>query len=92
MGRLISRRLASAVVVLIALTGLLFLLQSVSPFDPVNALVWAHAPASVIARATREYGYNRPWYVQYVSYLNKLTHLNLGMSLRTHDLVSGRTS
>jgi peptide/nickel transport system permease protein len=85
---LILRRLASAVVVLVALTGLLFLLQSISPFNPVRALVGERAPAAVVARASRLYGYDRPWLVQYASYLNKLAHLQLGMSLRTHDPVS----
>jgi peptide/nickel transport system permease protein len=84
----IARRVVSAILVLIALTAMLYALQSISPVDPVRTLVGDHASADAIARARHQLGYDRPWLVQYLSYLGGLFHLDLQGSLRTHHAVS----
>ncbi len=47
MTRLIVRRLVSAVVIIIVLTGVLFVLQQTSHTNPIRLLVGANAPQSV---------------------------------------------
>jgi peptide/nickel transport system permease protein len=87
MGRFILGRLVSLVVVLIALTFVVFLIQSAVPSDPVAATLGGGASKQVIAEKRHELGYDRPIYVQYERFLKRLSHADLGVSLRTHDKV-----
>jgi peptide/nickel transport system permease protein len=84
----IARRFATALLVLLALSAMLFALQSLSPADPVRTLVGDHASASVVAAARHHLGYDRPWISQYLSYVGGIFHLDLQHSLRTHHSVT----
>ncbi|HEX9517981.1 MAG TPA: ABC transporter permease [Streptosporangiaceae bacterium] len=87
MTRLIVRRLVSAVVIIIVLTGVLFVLQQTSHTNPIRLLVGANAPQSVVQAARHRLGYDQPVVVQYGRYLRHLARGNFGISLRTHDTV-----
>src|SRR5258708_23117554 len=87
MTRLIVRRLASAVVIIIVLTAVLFVLQQTSHTNPIRLLVGANAPQSVVQAARHRLGYDLPVVVQYARYLRHLASGNLGISLRTHGAV-----
>jgi peptide/nickel transport system permease protein len=87
MGRFIIGRLVALVVVLVALTFVVFLIQSTVPSDPVAATLGGGASQQVIAQKRHELGYDRPLYVQYDRFLQRLSHADLGVSLRTHDKV-----
>jgi len=54
------RRLASMIVVLLVLTASLFILQQVSPIDPVRALVGQQADKAVVDAARKRLGYDCP--------------------------------
>lgn len=85
---LIAKRVAAAAVITVALTAVMFLLQKISPVDPVHAMLGPSAsPAAVVAERHR-LGLDRPVLTQYVSYLNGLVHGNAGMSFRTRRPVS----
>lgn len=86
--RYIVRRSASGIVVLLTLVAGLFVLQHLSPADPVSALVGDKAPPAAIAHARHQLGYDRPLIVQFWNYLREIAHLNLQTSLRTKNPVS----
>lgn len=85
---LIVKRLAAAVVIILALTAGMFILQKVSPVDPVHAMLGAQASASQILAERHRLGLDRPVLAQYLSYLGGLLHGDLGTSYRTRRPVS----
>jgi peptide/nickel transport system permease protein len=88
MGRFIAARMASLVGVLLALTLVVFIIESVVPTDPVAANLGAGASRALVAQKRHQLGYDRPMYVQYWRFLTRLVHGNLGVSLRTHNTVT----
>jgi len=85
---LIVKRLAAAVVIVLTLTAGMFILQKVSPVDPVHAMLGAQASADQIVAEQRRLGLDRPLVDQYLSYLADLPRGDLGMSYRTRRPVS----
>lgn len=79
----VLKRLASAVVIVIVLTAVLFLLEHVSKVNPVHAMLGAGASQSAIKAETHKLGLDRPVTAQYFSYLDGIIHGNLGTSYRT---------
>jgi peptide/nickel transport system permease protein len=86
--RYVVRRVVSGVLVLFVLVAALFVLQHLSPADPVRALVGNKASAETIAAARHQLGYDRPLLAQFLSYLGDLGQLDLQTSLRTKHPVS----
>jgi peptide/nickel transport system permease protein len=80
---LIAKRLAAVVVILLALTAVLFLLQHISPADPVKTMLGPGASQELVAQTRRELGLDDPICVQYVHYVGHLLHGDLGTSYRT---------
>jgi peptide/nickel transport system permease protein len=66
----------------------MFLLQKISPVDPVHAMLGPSASRAAIIAERQRLGLDRPLLAQYLSYLNGLVHGNLGMSFRTRRPVS----
>jgi peptide/nickel transport system permease protein len=79
----IGKRLLSAIGILFVLAGVIFVLQQLTPTDPVHAMLGANASQATIDAKKHELGYDRPLAVQYLSYIGGLTHGDLQMSLRT---------
>jgi peptide/nickel transport system permease protein len=88
MVRFAVRRLGSMIIVLLALAAVVFILQQVSPVDPVRTLVGQQANASVVAAARKRLGYDDPIPVQYLHYVEHALTGSLGTSLRTGDPVT----
>lgn len=88
MARFLVRRLASAVVLILVLTAVVFLLQSLSPGDPVKAYLGNNASPAAIRAARSALGLDQPLPVQYFHYVVNLARGNLGVSLRTHRPVA----
>ncbi|MEA9983953.1 ABC transporter permease [Subtercola sp. RTI3] len=84
MTRFIVRRLASAVVLILVLSAVIFVLQSVSTGDPVKAYLGANASPAAIAAERQALGLNDPLPVRYVNFIVNLVHGDLGISFRTH--------
>jgi peptide/nickel transport system permease protein len=85
---LIAKRLGAAVVIVVALAAVMFILQKLSPVDPVHAMLGPTASPAAIAHEEHVLGLDRPVIAQFGSYLNGLLHGNLGMSYRTRRPVS----
>ena len=82
------RRLLQAVFVTFFVTVVVFVLLHMLPGGPVRALLPLNATPSQIAHLTRQYGYDKPWYVQYARWLGQLAHGNLGYSVHLNMPVS----
>jgi peptide/nickel transport system permease protein len=61
----------------------IFIIQSVLPADPVRASLGARATAEQVAAKRHKLGYDDPIVLQYVHFLGKVVHGDLGDSLRT---------
>jgi peptide/nickel transport system permease protein len=85
---LIAKRLGAALIIAVALTAVMFLLQKLSPTDPVHAMLGPSASPAAILREEHVLGLDRPLTAQFLSYLNGLLHGQLGMSYRTRRPVS----
>jgi len=71
----------------LALVAILFVLEHVSPVDPARAFVGPYASNAVVARERVVLGLNRPVWIQYVDYIGRLLHGNLGISAVTRQAI-----
>ena len=85
MGRYFVVRLYSMALTLGGLTLLVFLMLRLIPGTVVEQMIGADAIASpaMVAELQRFFGLDRPWYVQYGSWLATLARGDLGTSWRT---------
>jgi len=81
--RYVVRRLLLAVIVLLGVTFLTFAVSQLIPGDPARLAAGPHASEASVERLRREYGLDRPWPVQYVDFLGRLSRGNLGRSVQT---------
>src|SRR5258708_23819615 len=88
MRNFIRTRLGAMVLILIALTAVLFVLQHISPMDPVKAQLGANASAEAVAARRHALGLDQPMINQFWNYLTGAVHGNLGTSYRTRHPVS----
>src|SRR5882724_4769470 len=79
-------------VILVALTAVLFVLQHISPLDPVHAQLGAQASQDAIAARKHALGLDQPLINQFWSYLVGAVHGDLGTSYRTRHAVSSDLS
>ncbi len=64
--RFVLRRAGSAVVVLVLVSFVTFAVFEAIPGDPAVRLAGRHATAAQIAQVAAKYGFNKPFYVQYL--------------------------
>ena len=83
----VASRLGSMVAILVALTGVMFVLQNISPLDPVKAQLGAQASADAVAARRAALGLNDPVLVQFWHYLAGAATGDLGTSYRTRHAV-----
>ena len=83
-----ARRLLMMIPVLLFLTVVIFLLNSVSPIDPARAVLGPSASRSSVERLQEELGLNDPLPAQYVTYLEDMLHGDLGYSARLQQPVT----
>jgi peptide/nickel transport system permease protein len=76
--------LIGLVVMLLVLSAMVFFFSRSIPGDVAAMYIGGMAKAEQIQRARQELGLDRPLYVQYVKYMEKLLRGNMGVSLRTH--------
>lgn len=77
----ILRRLVQMVPVLLGMTILVFLMIRLVPGDPARAMLGVHATPDSVARLHHEWGLDQPLVTQYVRFLGRLVHGDLGTSL-----------
>jgi peptide/nickel transport system permease protein len=83
MGKYLVRRLLWIIVVLFFVSLITFLLAFAVPADPAKSIAGTHATPEILARIRHSIGLDRPIYVQYVKYLWRLLHGDLGFSYYT---------
>jgi peptide/nickel transport system permease protein len=81
-------RLGAMVLILVALTAVLFVLQYISPMDPVKAQLGANASADAVAARRHALGLDQPMINQFWHYLTGAAQGHLGTSYRTRHPVS----
>ncbi|WP_088289787.1 ABC transporter permease [Kineosporia sp. A_224] len=86
--RFAVRRLMQLVPILLGLSILLFFWVRALPGGPAVALLGERATPEKIAQINRLYGLDRPWYEQYLSFLERAVQLNFGSSIRTQRPVT----
>jgi peptide/nickel transport system permease protein len=76
----VARRIGQSIAVLFIVTIIVFSMLHFLPGSPARALLGIHATPEAIRQFNVANGYNRSLPVQYVLYLNRLLHGNLGFS------------
>lgn len=90
--RFLIDKTVSVLITLLLVTLFSFLLMRFSPIDPATAYVKrnsAMVTQEQIDAAKIRFGYDKPLYIQYLSWLENAVHLNFGTSLSTgHSVLS----
>jgi peptide/nickel transport system permease protein len=87
--RFLTERLVAAIPVLIGVSIAVFMMIHLLPGDPATIMLQG-APASAqdIANLRHELGLDRPIYVQYADYMNRVLHGDFGKSIHTRRPVT----
>jgi len=85
----VTKRILSAVAIVVALVALLFVLQQVSNVNPVHAMLGPGASQAAVAAEKKRLGLDLPLWDQFLHYLGHLAEGNLGTSYRTRTSVRG---
>jgi peptide/nickel transport system permease protein len=80
--RLVFRRLLTLPFVLTGVAVILFIVSQVLPTDTVRLVAGEDAPPEVRAQVRRDLGLDKPVLEQFVHYVSRLLHADLGVSLR----------
>ncbi|WP_214106076.1 ABC transporter permease [Acrocarpospora catenulata] len=83
MARFLLRRLITSVVVLAGLAVVTFLMTQVLPGDPARAAAGRNATAEQVAQVRARLGLDQPLWDQFLGYLGRLAHGDLGTSVFT---------
>jgi peptide/nickel transport system permease protein len=82
------RRLLQLVPILFGLSILVFAWVHALPGGPAQALLGERATPARVAAVRHDYGLDRPIATQYLSYMNKVVHLDFGQSITTQRSVA----
>jgi len=84
----VARRIGQALIVVVLVTILVFVLQHLLPGNEARAVLGAHANPAQINAYDQANGLEHAIPVQYLDYLNRLIHGNLGYSYQLHENVT----
>jgi peptide/nickel transport system permease protein len=82
------RRIGQGLVVVVAVSFITFLEAHLLPGNPARAILGVHASSAQIAAFDRANGYNEPLPLQYLDYVDRLIHGNLGFSYQLNQSVA----
>lgn len=82
MTNLLLRRLIQSIPVLIGISLITFVLIYYLPADPARMYAGPSATVETVARIRHELGLDRPLWQQYLSYVERILHGDLGFSFR----------
>jgi peptide/nickel transport system permease protein len=83
------RRIGQALIVLVIVTVVTLGIVHLFPGGPVRALLGPKATTEQIAYYTHLYGFDQPFYVQYVKWIGQLLQGNFGFSDKLNQSVTG---
>ncbi|HEY1387697.1 MAG TPA: ABC transporter permease [Ktedonobacterales bacterium] len=78
--RFVIRRLVGLVFVIIGVTFITFIMGYFAPGNAVYSQLGQHYSKETYDQLTHFYGLDLPWYQQYLNFLGRLLHLDLGYS------------
>lgn len=77
----IFRRLLALIPMLLAISFLVFILMYITPGDILSEARASHdIPKEYIEQMEKQYGLDKPWYIQYFLWLKNIATLNFGVS------------
>ncbi len=79
-GRYLGRRLLLGVLLLLGVTVVTFILLYLLPADPARMIAGRSATAAAVERVREQLGLNLPLYQQYLHFLGRVLHGDLGRS------------
>jgi peptide/nickel transport system permease protein len=82
------RRIAQGLAVVLVASLITFFEAHLLPGNPARAILGVHASPAQLRAFEIENGYNRPLPVQYLDYLDRLVHGNLGFSYQLNQSVT----
>jgi peptide/nickel transport system permease protein len=88
MSRYIAQRVVQSVVVVIGVTIIVFIVVHLLPGGPARALLGARASPQAIHTFIVQNGYNAPLPIQYLDYVDRLLHGDLGYSYHYNQTVT----
>lgn len=90
----VLRRLVAMVPVLLGITVIVFFMIHLVPGDPAKTLLGVRATPAAVAALQKSFGLDEPLWQQYVDFMGRLAHGDLGRSffynVDASELVSGR--
>ncbi len=84
MGAYLIKRLSVVIPTLIILSLFVFLSVRLIPGDPAQIIAGEYATRDTVELIRKQLGLDRPLAVQYIDFLNRLLHGDLGRSIRTN--------
>jgi peptide/nickel transport system permease protein len=91
--RYIARRLLLLIPILLGVTLITFILTRAIPGDPIDRMVSPLASEDTRQQLIHTYGLDQPLWRQYFSYIDRLLHLDFGVSFTTsHSVLDDLTS
>lgn len=88
MARVLLRRLSQLLPVLFIVSVIIFAVTMLLPGDPALSVVGEYASDEQLERARVQYGLDRPLPVQYLRWVERLAHGDLGRSIRSREPVA----
>jgi peptide/nickel transport system permease protein len=82
------RRLGQGVLVVVIVSFLTFIEAHLLPGNPARAILGPHVSNAQIEAFDRANGYNHPLVIQYLDYIDRLVHGNLGFSYQQNQSVA----
>jgi len=79
----VARRLLVAIPTVLGVATVVFLLMRLLPGDPALVIAGPQATAADIERLRHQLGLTLPFWQQYLTFLGRLSHADLGVSIRT---------
>jgi peptide/nickel transport system permease protein len=95
MGRYVIRRILIMIPTLVVISFLLYLIMAFAPGDPLAKLAGTgNIPPEVMANIRKQFGLDKPWYIQYAKWAFALSKGDWGFSfaarMPVYDLVAQR--
>lgn len=88
MAKYITKRILTAIPLLLIITILCFALMNLAPYDAVDSMIKPGMTDEVVALMREKYGYNRPVYIQYFDWLGGILRGEFGYSIVTKQSIS----
>jgi peptide/nickel transport system permease protein len=82
------RRILQALLVVFLVTVFTLALVHLFPGGPIRSLLGPRATPEQVAHYNQLYGFDQPFYVQYIKWLGQLVHGNLGFSAKLNQSVT----